>query len=28
LKNLIFENKNEQVKITPEGFILWVIWFM
>ena len=24
-KNLVFENKEEQVRITPEGFILWVI---
>jgi hypothetical protein len=24
-KNLVFENKGEQVKISPEGNILWVI---
>jgi hypothetical protein len=25
---LIFESKNGKRKITPEGLILWVIWFM
>jgi hypothetical protein len=24
---LIFENKGEQIKISPEGLIIWVIWF-
>jgi hypothetical protein len=24
-KNLVFENKEEQVIISPEGFIIWVI---
>jgi hypothetical protein len=23
-KNLVFENKGKQVKITPEGLLVWV----
>jgi hypothetical protein len=26
-KNLVFENKGKQVRITPEGLVLWVIWY-
>jgi hypothetical protein len=24
---LVFENKTKQVKISPEGLVIWVIWF-
>jgi hypothetical protein len=27
-KNLVFENKKGQIKITPEGLVIWVIWYM
>jgi len=26
-KNLVFENKTKQIKISPEGLVIWVIWF-
>jgi hypothetical protein len=24
---LVFENKTKQIKISPEGLVIWVIWF-
>jgi hypothetical protein len=24
----VFENKGKQVKISPEGLVLWVIWYL